>query len=92
MQERLSTRAKAEAGKVRSSYLKPAVRFLAWWFSFSALLGPLSTCPICGQPGCAGGIVGAGILGGVAAAFLWIPRQIIRAFRGWPATNEGSAE
>jgi len=71
---------------------RPLLRFLAWWFSFFALLGPLSTCPICGQPGCAGGIAGAGILGGVAAAFLWVPRQIIRAFRWRSATNKGIAE
>jgi len=31
---------------------KPLGRFLAWWFGMFALLGPLSNCPICGQPGC----------------------------------------
>ena len=74
------------------SWLKPLARFLAWWFSFFALLGHLSTCPVCGQPGCAGGVAGAGIFGGVAAALLWIPRQIIRSFRARPRTDEGSAE
>jgi len=46
----------SQPGRRRPAWLRPLVRFFAWWFSFFALLGPLSTCPICGQPGCAGGI------------------------------------
>jgi len=71
---------------------RPLLRFLAWWFSFFALLGPLSTCPICRQPGCAGGIAGAGILGGIITGLMWLPRQIIRAARGRHAADEGGEE
>jgi hypothetical protein len=61
--------------------VRPLGGFLAWWFAMFALLGPLSTCPICGQPGCGGSAISAGVLGGVAAAVLWLPRRLIRAFR-----------
>jgi len=71
---------------------KPLGRFLAWWFSMFALLGPLSTCPIWGQPGCAGGSAGAAILGGLAAAALWLPRRLAGIFRRWSTVKEGSAE
>jgi len=82
---------KVKADRDVHKRFRPLLRFLAWWFSFFALLGPLSTCPICGQPGCAGGIAGAGVLGGIAAVLMWVPQQIARAFRRW-ATNEGRAE
>jgi hypothetical protein len=68
--------------------VRPLGRFLAWWFAMFALLGPLSTCPICGQPGCGGGAASAGILGGLAAAVLWLPRRIIRALRNRPGSKE----
>lgn len=71
---------------------KPLGRFLVWWFGMFALLGPLSTCPVCGQTGCAGGMASAGILGGLAAAALWLPRRVIETFRRRPALREGSAE
>jgi len=67
---------------------RPLGRFLAWWFAMFALLGPLSTCPICGQPGCAGGAISAGILGGLAAAALWLPRRLIRALRNRCGSKE----
>ncbi len=59
-----------------------ALRFLGWWFGFSALLGPFSsTCPFCGQPGCPGGAASAGFLGGMLAVLLFIPRWIRGLFK-----------
>ena len=55
--------------------MRPLGRFMLWWFGMFALLGPLSTCPVCGQPGCGGGMASAGILGGLAAAAPWLPRR-----------------
>jgi len=54
----------AEAWSVRHKRFGFLLRFVVWWFSFFVLLGPLSVCPICRQPGCAGGTASTGILGG----------------------------
>lgn len=72
--------------------MRPLGRFMLWWFSMFALLGPLSTCPVCGQPGCAGGLAVPAVLGGLAAAALWLPRRIVGIFRRRPTVKEGSAE
>jgi len=72
----------------RVARLKPVGRFLAWWFSFFALLGPLSACPVCGQPGCPGGAASAGILGGLLAMLTFIPGRLRRLFR---KSQEGDA-
>jgi len=72
--------------------IKALGKFMIWWFGMFALLGPLSTCPVCGQPGCAGGMASAGILGGLAAAALRLPRRLVGILRRRPALKEGSAE
>lgn len=92
MQDDAIARAKSEPRKRWPAWLRPLGRFVGWWFSFFALLGPLSTCPVCGQPGCAGGIAGAGILGGIIAGVMWLPRQVVRAFRRRDAINGKGAE
>lgn len=56
--------------------IRPLGGFLAWWFAMFALLGPLSTCPICGRPGCGGGAISAGVLGGLLAVLTLIPRRL----------------
>lgn len=72
----------------RFTWLKGLVRFVGWWFGFFALLGPLSTCPVCGQPGCPGGAASAGLLGGVLAALLWLPRRIVQFFSNRPSVSK----
>jgi hypothetical protein len=78
----------AETRHTPHTWFRPLLRFCGWWFAMFALLGPLSTCPICGQPGCGGGAISAGILGGLAAAALWLPRRLIRAFRNRCGSKE----
>jgi len=58
----------------------PIVRFLKWWASLFVLLGPLAVCPFCGQAGCGGGALSAGVLGAVVAALTFVPRRIVRLF------------
>jgi hypothetical protein len=71
--------------------IRPLGQFLAWWFGMFALLGPLSTCPFCGQPGCGGSVAGAGILGALAAGLLWLPRRLLRLFRRHRSLHEDRA-
>ena len=66
----------------RSQWLSPIFRFVAWWFSLFALLGPLSVCPFCGQPGCGVGGASAGLLGGIIAAVISIRRRIFGFSKG----------
>lgn len=66
----------------RPRWWRPIVRFFMWWASLFALLGPLAVCPICGQAGCAGGALGAGVLGAIVAALTFVPRRIARLFNG----------
>jgi len=58
-------------------WLKPITRFFGWWASVFALLGPLSVCPFCGQPGCSIGTAAAGISGVIIATFLTVPKWIL---------------
>ncbi|RPI64453.1 MAG: hypothetical protein EHM48_00810 [Planctomycetaceae bacterium] len=51
-------------------------RFVMWWVGIFALLGGGSVCPCCGQPTCAGGAASAGLLGGLIAAILTLPKWI----------------
>lgn len=37
---------------------RPITRFVGWWASVFALVGPFSVYPFCGQPGC--GMGGSG--------------------------------
>jgi hypothetical protein len=57
---------------------KRVFSFLGWWLGFSALLGPLSVCPACGQAGCPGGAASAGVLGGLLAVLLAAPKWLWR--------------
>jgi hypothetical protein len=54
--------------------LAPFARFFGWWAGMFAFLAAFSVCPVCGQPGCAGGPAFAGLLGGVSAFFLSVLR------------------
>ena len=74
----------------KRTWLKPTLRFLAWWFSFFALLGPRSVCPICGQAGCPGGTASAGVFGGLFAALISIPRWIRNLFGRRRSQKESS--
>jgi len=56
------------------------VRFLGWWASMFALLGPLSVCPFCGQPGCGVGTAAAGVMGGIVATLMTVPRWVLGLF------------
>ena len=66
----------------RSRWRSPMVRFFKWWASFFVLLGPLAVCPFCGQPGCGGGALSAGVLGAIVAALTFVPRRLARLFNG----------
>jgi membrane associated rhomboid family serine protease len=55
---------------------RPITRFVAWWASVFALVGPFSVCPFCGQPGCGMGAAAAGVLGGFVAALITFPKYI----------------
>ena len=55
---------------------RSVLRFFGWWFGMFALLGPFSVCPFCGQPGCGGGAVSAGLFGGMIAAAVSVGRWI----------------
>ena len=54
----------------------PITRFLGWWASVFALVGPFSICPFCGQPGCGMGAATAGVLGAFVATLMTIPRYL----------------
>ena len=58
------------------------VRFLKWWTMVFILMGPLAICPFCGQPGCGGGALSAGVLGAIVAALTFVPRRFARLFKG----------
>jgi hypothetical protein len=72
--------AEVQAGTRGRSWLRPATRFIKWWAGCFLLLGPLAVCPICGQPGCAGGALSAGVLGAIVAALTFVPRRIARLY------------
>jgi len=63
-------------------------RFLAWWFGLFAFLSAFSICPICGQPGCAGGPVSAGVLGGLFALITSVLRPFRHRRRATPEAPE----
>ena len=65
---------------LRSRWRSGTGRFLKWWASLVLLLGPLAVCPFCGQAGCAGGALGAGILGAIVAALTFVPRRLAHLF------------
>jgi hypothetical protein len=67
-----------EHSPVRSrcaGWLGAGGRFLGWWAGMSGMMGMFAVCPCCGTNACAGGIVGMGFLGAVAASFMRV--------RGW---------
>ncbi len=57
------------------------VRFLLWWACLFGVAGPFAVCPFCGQPGCGMGAGFAGILGGVGAALMVVPRALRSAWQ-----------
>jgi hypothetical protein len=61
-------------GSAKRRLLAPFARFLGWWAGMFAFLAAFSVCPVCGQAGCAGGPVFAGLLGGICAFFLSVLR------------------
>lgn len=81
---------------------RPVTRFLGWWAGLSGFLTAFSVCPFCGQPGCAGGPVFAGVLGGIFAFVLAALRPGRRRLRaahceaaheaGGPTTEESKAD
>jgi len=56
-------------------------RFLGWWSGIFLLMGPLSVCPFCGQPGCGVGVAAAGVMGGIVATVMTVPRWIMGLFK-----------
>ncbi|MBS3735494.1 MAG: hypothetical protein GVY16_05410 [Planctomycetes bacterium] len=44
-------------------------RFGLWWAGLFGLIGT-GNCPCCGQPGCPGGVAGAGLFATLAAFFM----------------------
>ncbi len=61
--------------RIRSRFFLEAARFLGLWTGVFALSGG-TVCPFCGQPGCPTGLAGAGILGGLVSAIIFIPRWV----------------
>ena len=62
--------------------LRGVWRFLAWWgamFAFLASFG--TTCPFCGQQACPGGPASAGLLGGLFAIAMFLPKWLSKRFR-----------
>jgi hypothetical protein len=72
---------------MRWRLLKPLFGFLTWWGGFFALLAGGSVCPCCGTTTCPGGAASAGILGGLAALLLHLPRWVVRVVRGRPQSQ-----
>lgn len=66
----------------RPRWRSPIVRFFKWWAGLFVLLGPLAVCPFCGQAGCGGGALSAGVLGAIVAALTFVPRRLARLFKG----------
>jgi len=58
------------------------MRFFKWWTMLFIVGGPLAVCPFCGQPGCGGGALSAGVLGAIVAALTFVPRRLGRLFNG----------
>lgn len=84
---------RASVARVPSA-LGPAARFLAWWaglFGFVAAGGG-SVCPCCGTAGCPVAPAAAGVLGGVAAVLLFLPRWSIRLLGRRPRKAAFAAE
>lgn len=44
-------------------------RFAGWWAALSMLLASLGTCPCCGGPPCARGVVLVGLIGALVPTF-----------------------
>ena len=63
----------------RGRLLGPILRFLGWWAGIFGFIGPFSVCPFCGQPGCGMGAASAGLLGGLAAALMTLPKYLRKA-------------
>ena len=66
----------------RPRWRSPIVRFSKWWAAVFILTGPLAVCPFCGQPGCGGGALSAGVLGAIVAGLTFVPRRLARLFKG----------
>ena len=66
----------------RPRWRSPIMRFFKWWTMLFIVGGPLAVCPFCGQPGCGGGALSAGVLGAIVAALTFVPRRLGRLFNG----------
>lgn len=73
---------------IPSARPNPVVRFIKWWVSLFILAGPLSVCPFCGQPGCGGSVAGASVLGALGAAFVAMPKWLVRRWKRDPKRTE----
>jgi hypothetical protein len=61
-----------------SRLLRAFFRFFAWWGGLFTLLAGGSVCPCCGTPTCPGGAASAGLLSGIVAVLLFVPRWLAR--------------
>jgi len=64
-----------------SRLMRLLFRFFAWWGGLFALLAAGSVCPCCGTATCPGGAASAGILSGLVAVLLFVPRWFRRMLR-----------
>jgi hypothetical protein len=80
-----------------SRLLRTLLRFFAWWGGLFALLAGGSVCPCCGTPTCPGGAASAGLLSGLVAILLFVPRWLARRLsralrRGTGPSESGAAQ
>ena len=56
----------------------PVAKFLGWWAGLFGFIvaGGGSVCPCCGTTGCPVGPAAAGLLGGIVALLLFLPRWL----------------
>jgi hypothetical protein len=75
----------AAVSRMRAAF-GPIAKFLGWWAGLFGFItaGGGSVCPCCGTTGCPVAPVAAGVLGGIVAVLLFLPRWLIRLLRRKP--------
>ncbi len=75
----------APVSHIRAAF-GPIAKFLGWWAGLFGFItaGGGSVCPCCGTTGCPVAPVAAGVLGGIVAVLLFLPRWLLRLFRRRP--------
>ena len=53
-----------------------SIKFFKWWFILTALYSVSAICPFCGQSGCPTGAGSIGIIGGLLAFFMYVPKKM----------------